>query len=138
MSCSLAMYACPLLLGSCTHWIVELDISTSQIVTCILKGKYKDSIIVHYHYANYLQEQENIKCDVVSRSMQFKCIHFVHPTQEKNPIALFSCCMLQTWKVSLIKLVSKVASPKSFHQWRPISLIGELYKILTKVLANRL
>ena len=46
--------------------------------------------------------------------------------------------MPQAWKVGLIKLVPKVASPESFHQWRPISLMGGLYKIFTKVLANRL
>ena len=43
--------------------------------------------------------------------------------------------MRQVWKVGLIKLVS---SPESFNQWRPISLMGGLYKIFTKVLTNRL
>ena len=38
-----------------------------------------------------------------------------------------SCRMPQAWKV---------ASPESFHQWRPISLMRGLYKIFTKVLAN--
>ena len=36
-------------------------------------------------------------------------------------------CMPQAWKVGLIKLVPKVASPESFHQWRLISLMGGLY-----------
>ena len=46
--------------------------------------------------------------------------------------------MPQAWKVGLIKLVPKVASPVSLHQWRPISLMGALYMIFTKVLTNRL
>ena len=49
-----------------------------------------------------------------------------------------SGCMPKAWKVGLIKLIPKVASPESFDQWRPISLMGGLYKIFTKVLANRL
>ena len=46
--------------------------------------------------------------------------------------------MPQAWNVGLIKSVPKVASPESFPQWRPISLMGGLYKIFTNVLANRL
>jgi hypothetical protein len=46
--------------------------------------------------------------------------------------------MPTSWKIGLIKLIPKVASPTSFGQWRPISLMGGLYKIFTKVLANRL
>ena len=41
-------------------------------------------------------------------------------------------------KKYLIELVPKVASHESLHQWRHISLMGGLYKIFTKVLANRL
>jgi hypothetical protein len=46
--------------------------------------------------------------------------------------------MPDSWKIGLIKLIPKVASPTSFGQWRPISLMGGLYKIFTKLLANRL
>ena len=46
--------------------------------------------------------------------------------------------MPKSWKVGLIKLLPKVPSPMSFAQWRPISLMGGMYKIFTKVLANRL
>ena len=46
--------------------------------------------------------------------------------------------MPNSWKIGLIKLIPKVASPTSFGQWRPISLMGGLYKIFTKVIANRL
>ena len=37
-------------------------------------------------------------------------------------------CMPQAWKVGLIKLVLKVASPESFHQGRPISLMGSFIR----------
>ena len=50
----------------------------------------------------------------------------------------FFSCMPQAWKVGLIKLVPTVASPESFHQWKPISLMEGLYNIFTKVLTNRL
>ena len=38
--------------------------------------------------------------------------------------------MPQAWKVGLIKLVPKVASPESFHQWRPFSLMGGCIRYL--------
>jgi hypothetical protein len=46
--------------------------------------------------------------------------------------------MPQSWKVGLIKLLPKVPSPVSFAKWRPISLMGGVYKIFTKVSANSL
>ena len=46
--------------------------------------------------------------------------------------------MPATWKIGLIKLLPKVPSPSSFSQWRPISLMGGIYKIFAKVIANRL
>ncbi|CAJ2647900.1 unnamed protein product [Trifolium pratense] len=39
---------------------------------------------------------------------------------------------------SFIALIPKVNSPQSLNDFRPISLVGSLYKILAKVLANRL
>ena len=46
--------------------------------------------------------------------------------------------MSKNWKVGLIKFIPKVPSPESFHQWRPISLMGGLYKVFAKTLSNRL
>ena len=40
--------------------------------------------------------------------------------------------MPQAWKVDLIKLVPKVTSPESFHQWRPISLMGGCIRYLQR------
>ncbi|MCH79399.1 cysteine-rich receptor-like protein kinase [Trifolium medium] len=39
---------------------------------------------------------------------------------------------------TFIALIPKVASPQRLNDFRPISLVGSLYKILAKVLANRL
>jgi len=39
---------------------------------------------------------------------------------------------------TVISLIPKVASPQSLHDFRPISLVSNLYKILAKILANRL
>ena len=39
---------------------------------------------------------------------------------------------------TFIALIPKVDSPQRLHDFRPISLVGCLYKILSKVLANRL
>lgn len=39
---------------------------------------------------------------------------------------------------TFIALIPKVESPKSLNDFRPISLVGSLYKILAKILANRL
>ena len=46
--------------------------------------------------------------------------------------------MHDSWKVGLFKLIPKVASPIYFDQWKPISLMGGMYKIFEKVIANRL
>jgi len=39
---------------------------------------------------------------------------------------------------TLIALIPKVESPQKLNDFRPISLVGCLYKILAKVLENRL
>jgi len=39
---------------------------------------------------------------------------------------------------TFIALISKVTSPQRLNNFRPISLVGCLYKVLAKVLANRL
>jgi len=39
---------------------------------------------------------------------------------------------------TFIALIPKVDSPQELNDFRPISLVGSLYKILAKVLANRL
>ena len=46
--------------------------------------------------------------------------------------------MPNSWKIGLVKLIPKVASPMSFAQWRPILLMGGMYRIFAKVIANRL
>ncbi|GJX98534.1 RNA-directed DNA polymerase, eukaryota, partial [Tanacetum coccineum] len=42
------------------------------------------------------------------------------------------------WNSSLIALIPKIHDAKVVTDFRPISLIGSLYKIITKILANRL
>jgi hypothetical protein len=39
---------------------------------------------------------------------------------------------------TFIALIPKVESPQRLNDFRPISLVGSLYKILAKILANRL
>lgn len=39
---------------------------------------------------------------------------------------------------TFIALIPKVESPQKLNEFRPISLVGNMYKILAKVLANRL
>jgi len=39
---------------------------------------------------------------------------------------------------TFIALIPKVSSPQHFNEFRPISLVGCMYKVLAKVLANRL
>jgi hypothetical protein len=38
----------------------------------------------------------------------------------------------------MVALILKVASPQQFNDFRPIYLVGYMYKVLAKVLANRL
>ena len=46
--------------------------------------------------------------------------------------------MSSSWIIGLIKLLPKLPSPTSFRQWKPISLMGGLYKVFRKVIAGRL
>ena len=46
--------------------------------------------------------------------------------------------MPDSWKFGLVTLIPKFASPMTFAQWRPISLMGGMYKIIAKVIANSL
>ncbi|GJT53495.1 RNA-directed DNA polymerase, eukaryota [Tanacetum coccineum] len=39
---------------------------------------------------------------------------------------------------SFVALIPKILDPKAVHDFRPISLIGSLYKVVTKILANKL
>jgi len=39
---------------------------------------------------------------------------------------------------TFIALIPKVDNPQRLNDFRPISLVGSMYKILAKVLANRL
>lgn len=39
---------------------------------------------------------------------------------------------------TFIALISKVTSPQTLNDFRPISLVGCMYKVLAKALANRL
>lgn len=44
--------------------------------------------------------------------------------------------MSANWKLGILYLLPKVPSPISLAQWRPISLMGIMYKIFTKIFAN--
>ena len=47
-------------------------------------------------------------------------------------------CLTKGINNTFIALISKVDSPQRLNDFRPISLVGSMYKILAKVLANRL
>ncbi|GKV45963.1 hypothetical protein SLEP1_g52987 [Rubroshorea leprosula] len=67
-------------------------------------------------------EWETIKGDV---------IEFLHEFQKNGKL-------VKGLNTSFIVLVPKVENPQKIEEYRPISLIGGIYKILAKLLANRL
>lgn len=40
--------------------------------------------------------------------------------------------------VAFIALIAKVDNPTGFHEYRPISMVGAIYKIIAKTLTTRL
>ena len=49
-----------------------------------------------------------------------------------------SSCFVRNLNSTFLVLISKKGGPKDLRDFRPISLVGGLYKWLAKVLANRL
>lgn len=41
-------------------------------------------------------------------------------------------------KYSFVMLIPKVANPRVVGEFRPISLVGSIYKVISKLLSNRL
>ncbi|GJW51804.1 RNA-directed DNA polymerase, eukaryota [Tanacetum coccineum] len=61
--------------------------------------------------------------------------------ENKSPgcrIFFETCLFPKGCNSSFVALILKVADAKSVNDFRPISLIGSVYKVVTKVLANRL
>ena len=49
-----------------------------------------------------------------------------------------SGCLLQQWNVTIISLVPKKINPSHISDFRPISCCNSVYKVISKLLANRL
>nr|GEW42763.1 RNA-directed DNA polymerase, eukaryota, reverse transcriptase zinc-binding domain protein [Tanacetum cinerariifolium] len=124
---------------------IDMDVTRRSDVVCILqdiekteamevaqKAKIKwavegDENSKYYHGAVDLErevskEENLIECDVVKAVKWF----FLH---ERIPSGGNS---------SIITLIPKVANANMVKDFRPISLIGSVYKIVAKILANRL
>jgi len=67
-------------------------------------------------------------CWDVIRSDVMAAVHFFHATGT----------FLKGCNASFIALVPKVRDPSSLDQFRPISLVGVIYKIITKILSRRM
>ena len=62
---------------------------------------------------------------------------------EKDVLAIFEeffqhCKFEKSFNATFIALIPKKIDASNFRDFRPISLVGSVYKILAKVLANRL
>ena len=71
----------------------------------------------------------NITNEVLKIVLEFLRVHFRQMFQQYWD----SGFKLESWKVDLTKLIPTVPSSESFHQWRPISLVGGLYKVFAKM-----
>jgi len=70
----------------------------------------------------YIAFFENIKQDLLKVFKDYRLIR----------------CMYEAIISTFIALISKVESPHSFNDFRPISLYNFLYKIITKIIVNHL
>ena len=52
--------------------------------------------------------------------------------------AVNSCTIPSRWNNTTIVLIPKVENPEKVAQFRPISLCNVVYKVISKMLANRL
>ncbi|XP_071933546.1 uncharacterized protein [Coffea arabica] len=78
----------------------------------------------------------------VSEMEARKAVFSLHPNKAPGPDAISSFFhsghLLQAINETIITLIPKVESPISVSQYRPISLCNVMYRIISKILVNRL
>jgi hypothetical protein len=67
-----------------------------------------------------------------------KLWHLVGPKILEEVIELLNGSKMPGWNVTTIVLIPKIKDQDRLNKFRPISLCSVLYKIISKVLANRL
>jgi hypothetical protein len=81
-----------------------------------------------------------IRCDVLRNFNMHVLRAFGDVTSISLIFVLFACfiALIEVGRYTFIALIPKVDIPQCLNDFRPISLVGSMYKILAKVRANRL
>lgn len=77
--------------------------------------------------------------DGLTRSFYHRYWHIVGSTITKEVLQFFQSAVIpEVWNHTQISLIPKVTSPVRMQDMRPISLCGVQYKVISKILCNRL
>nr|GEW24107.1 RNA-directed DNA polymerase, eukaryota, reverse transcriptase zinc-binding domain protein [Tanacetum cinerariifolium] len=104
-------------------WEIECNVTNDKIKRAVWDcGTYKAPGPNGFTFGFFRRFWDLIKCDVFDAVRYF----FMH------------CDILKGYNPSFIALIPKNHNANLVRDFRPISLIGSLYKIIAKMLANRL
>jgi len=103
-----------------------------SLVSKITEEEVKD--VVWLYEGSKSPEPDDFNFNFIKNSwevLKLDVVAVVHPFQETS-------CISKECNASFIILVPKVRDPISLDQYKPISLVGSLYKIISKVLSCRI
>ncbi|GAU24262.1 hypothetical protein TSUD_48500 [Trifolium subterraneum] len=135
------------------HGVMSSRRRANSIGALIHEGRTVESVpkvrhIVYQHYSNHFRKQLHYRPDI-SR-LEFRSLSLLHGAELTKPFLLeeikaavwdcdsFKCPGPDGLNSTFIALIPKVENPLKVTDFRPIALVSSIYKILSKVLANRL
>nr|KYP50529.1 Putative ribonuclease H protein At1g65750 family [Cajanus cajan] len=117
-------------------WSKAGDWNSKYAYACIRGHRRRNQILTLNVEGRWLEEVDEVKGYILNFfSDHFAGREWVRPSIDNIPVPVVSKESLISYFVALIP---KSKSPQGLEDFRPISLLGCLYKIISKVLANRM